>query len=382
MTEEDQQSETDNEDSNNARKRISRNFPSMPFEECEAFARAIYAFGSGNPVRRLSIFSHLQKSPDSSASRALISNSYRYGLTKGNYKSEHLELTTEGRACVAEEVSPRARAKARFHAAIELVGPFNSLYQQNINLKRPANSALADAILAFDVAKEAAEEAVETFIVNLKLVGLLVNVAGAERIVSIDHVLDGLPTSAAGAVDVVRELPLSVSSNVSTDLSKTCFYITPIGNENSEQRRHSDLFLSNIVEPALLPLGLTVVRADKIQKAGSITKHVLELLLGSRLVVADLSYHNPNVFYELAVRHVTRKPVVQIVRKGDGVPFDINQLRTIEIDNSSIYELVPRLETYRAEIASQARAALEDAALVDNPMATFFPSLSLVGMAE
>jgi hypothetical protein len=100
-----------------------------------------------------------------------------------------------------------------------------------------------------------------------------------------------------------------------------CFYITPIGAEDSVERKHSDLFMSSLVQPALEELGLTVVRADQIGEPGMITTQVLEYLKRSRLAIADLSYLNPNVFYEVALRHALRLPVVQLIRKADRLPF-------------------------------------------------------------
>ena len=46
-----------------------------------------------------------------------------------------------------------------------------------------------------------------------------------------------------------------------------------------------------------------------------ITSQVLEYLKRSRLAVADLSYLNPNVFYEVALRHALRLPVVQLIER-------------------------------------------------------------------
>jgi hypothetical protein len=152
-----------------------------------------------------------------------------------------------------------------------------------------------------------------------------------------------------------------------------CFYITPIGDPDSEHRRHSDLFLSSVVEPALTEFKLRLVRADQISQAGMITRQVIEHVVYSRLVIADLSYQNPNVFYELSLRHACRRPTVQIIRASDRIPFDLDQFRTIKIDTSSIYTLVPQLETYRSEIANQVRRALADPDAVDNPISIFFP---------
>jgi len=56
---------------------------------------------------------------------------------------------------------------------------------------------------------------------------------------------------------------------------------------------------------------------------------VYERLVSADLVIADLSGGNPNVFYELAVRHMTRKPFVQLLIKGEALPFDVAPERTV-----------------------------------------------------
>jgi len=132
--------------------------------------------------------------------------------------------------------------------------------------------------------------------------------------------------------------------------------------------------LGSIVEPALEEFGLKVVRADGIEKPGTITRQVFDYLLRARLVVVDLSFHNPNVFYELAIRHAARLPVVQIIRTADRIPFDVNQMRTIPIDTTDICTLVPQLQSYIAQVASHVRRALQDPDATDNPLSTFYPN--------
>jgi hypothetical protein len=136
------------------------------------------------------------------------------------------------------------------------------------------------------------------------------------------------------------------------------------------------LFLSSIVEPSLKGFGLEVVRADKIGEPGMITAQILEHIIYSRLVIVDLSYHNPNVFYEMAVRHMCKSPVIQICRRADRIPFDVNQVRTITVDTTDIYSLLPKIETYKSEIATQVRAAL-DGQTTSNPISVFFPALEV-----
>jgi hypothetical protein len=161
------------------------------------------------------------------------------------------------------------------------------------------------------------------------------------------------------------------------DFAKICFYITPIGEENSEDRRHADFLMEYIIKPAVKEFDLVVVRADQMGKPGMIGKQVIEHILKSRLVIADLSFHNPNVFYELSLRHATRLPTVQIKRAVDKLPFDLNQYNTISIETRDPYTLLPKVQTYTAEVATQVRRALEDSHSGDNPISLYYPSARL-----
>lgn len=357
------------------RTRTLRNFPASDFEEPLEFAKQLLEFGAGQPVRRVSLFNHIGKSSESGGSRQLITNAGKYGLIKGGYQAELLELTPDGKKAADDQIQSRERARARIQLAIMSVEPFKGLYERFKSLKLPAKAAMVDAAKEIGVSPDAAEEAVDTFVVNLRFTGLLQTLSGADRIITVDHLLEELPASSAFSDRTAEASPRTeLMTSDQAHFESMAFYITPIGHDGTEQRQHSDLFLGSIVEPALESLKLTVVRADKIDRPGVITKQVIEYLMKARLVIADLSYHNPNVFYELAVRHMLKKPVVQIMRSLDTIPFDVNQVRTVVIDTTSIYTLTPKLDAYRAEIATQVRRALENPDSVDSPISIFFPA--------
>src|SRR5690349_10032057 len=85
--------------------------------------------------------------------------------------------------------------------------------------------------------------------------------------------------------------------------SKVCFIASPIGAAGSDARRRSDLVKRYIIDEALKPLGYETRRADDIDKSGEITTQIVADLIEADLLVADLTGHNANVFYELAIRH-------------------------------------------------------------------------------
>ena len=78
------------------------------------------------------------------------------------------------------------------------------------------------------------------------------------------------------------------------------------------------------IKPALETAGFNVFRADEEQRAGNIRTDMFQELLLADLVVVDLSIDNPNVWYELGVRHGLRsRGVIQIQCKRDYMPFDV-----------------------------------------------------------
>jgi hypothetical protein len=364
------------------RKRRVLAFPVLPYDQPLELATALFQNGSGQPVRRLTLFDAIGKAPESGPSRTLLSSASKYNLISGSAASELLELTDAGRKVVDEAYPARERAIAGVYCAIRSIPAFNGLYERFKGNKLPSKPVLIDAVTEFEVDRSEAEQAVDLFLQNLQSVGLLQTLSGAERIISEEHLVDtvareeGARSANAGGQafttpqrDPVFAPPITSGQ---AEFETTAFYVTPIGADGSPQRRHSDLFLSSLIEPAAEKFNLRVVRADAIDKPGVITRQIIQYLVESRLVIVDLSYHNPNVFYELAVMHMVRKPVVQIIQKADSIPFDVNQLRTIVIDNTDIYTWTPKLEVWRSEISNQIRQALDDPANSESPVNWYF----------
>ena len=117
---------------------------------------------------------------------------------------------------------------------------------------------------------------------------------------------------------------------------KNCFVIMPIGEDSSDTRRRSDQVLKHIIKPAAESCGYAAIRADEIDKPGLITSQVIQRVIDDPLVIADLTETNPNVFYELAIRHAIKKPLVQIIEKGQRIPFDVAGTRTVHVDHKDL----------------------------------------------
>ncbi len=147
--------------------------------------------------------------------------------------------------------------------------------------------------------------------------------------------------------------------------SLTCLVISPVGDPGTEARRRADQVFKHIIEPVVSELGYAAKRADEMGLPGIITGQLLAAVADSDLLVADLTDHDANVFYELAIRHACQRPVVQLIDSAQRPPFDLADMRTIHVD---IHDL---------DSAEDARRQLEDqierantSAPVDTPIAS------------
>lgn len=129
---------------------------------------------------------------------------------------------------------------------------------------------------------------------------------------------------------------------------KKCFIITPIGDNGSEIRRHID----GIIDAALIPVleehfDYELEVAHRIDAPGNIPKQVITSIYHSDLVVANLTGNNPNVMYELALRHCFGTAVIVIAEDGTKIPADIVSERTIFYVNDAqgVLDLKDKLES-------------------------------------
>lgn len=107
--------------------------------------------------------------------------------------------------------------------------------------------------------------------------------------------------------------------------------MSPIGEENSTERRRSNQLMDYIINPVVLSLGYDkIIRVDDVTDVDNIDSTIINHLTQDGLVIVDMSGHNPNVFYEFGYRQALQLPLIPLIEDSDEkIPFDVSTLRTI-----------------------------------------------------
>ena len=164
-------------------------FPAYTIKDALQISETIATQNAGQPMRRLDIFDHLDKSPESGPSRSLITASSTYGLTKGGYQAETLDLTELGRRIVVDQ-DGTATIDAIFRVDI-----FRQFFEKYRNSTFPADVPAKSYLADNGISVANAEKCVKLIRANGQYAGLIKTLSGAERIVSRDAAAEALPTS-------------------------------------------------------------------------------------------------------------------------------------------------------------------------------------------
>src|SRR5579885_2996703 len=249
----------------------------------------------------------------------------------------------------------------------------------------PAEAHLGNVLeVRYGVPRERVEEAKTLLRENGIFAGILRQEGDGAMMVRLDPSTTGVPTPPTTVQGLESIAAEAASSGVpeagatAVDFTKMCFVITPIGDDDSSERKHANMILKSVIEPVAAELNLVARRADQIDRAGLITQQIFEHIAKSRICIADLSFNNPNAFYELGVRHMCKLPTVQIIRKGDRIPFDVSQGRTIKIDMTDVYTVMDSVESAKKELRQHLKHALStDYKGEDNPVNTYLPGVEV-----
>ena len=123
---------------------------------------------------------------------------------------------------------------------------------------------------------------------------------------------------------------------------------------------------TDLIKPAFQSVGYDVTRADDFDHQQNILTDIVGSILDSDIIVADLTFSNPNVYYELGVAHARGKGVVLITQDMDGIPFDLKSYRVFRY-----YDSASKLRDTADELKSLAQSIFDGVTRFGNPVSDF-----------
>ena len=151
---------------------------------------------------------------------------------------------------------------------------------------------------------------------------------------------------------------------------KLIFVITPIGEKNSEKFKKYDAVFKTMIKPAVdnVDSSFKILRADHISQPGSFIKDILEHIQNAYIVIANLTDLNPNVFYELGVRHAISNRTIMITEDINSLPSDLKEYRAIPY-----YPDITTIEEFKENLENTLNEIIKNPDKSDNPVQDRLP---------
>jgi len=307
-----------------------RPFPAASLEDALKVAYAIKEKNGGNPWTPSDIASAINVGVSTNRFYYITASARDFGLTEGSSKTETISLTPFGREAVYA-LSSEEENRKRLEAFKKI-----DLYEKVLNFysgsKVPEMKYLANTLeREFGLDANYHDEFAQLF-------------QAACDFLEITDVpsSNGEPGTSARSV---------VVGESKTGGSLVAFVIMPFW-ERTEARPKGFFSetLRSLITPAAVEAGFTVETANR-DGSDVIQATIINKLLDADLVIADLTDHNPNVFFELGLRMAADKPVALIKATGTGRVFDVdNMLRVVEYSpqlwTSTIQSDLPKLRDH------------------------------------
>ncbi len=157
-----------------------------------------------------------------------------------------------------------------------------------------------------------------------------------------------------------------------TDYRAVCFVDMPFGKKPdlaSGVIVDFDSIYELAIKPAIDGAGLESIRGDKEQTGGIIHVPMFARILLAEFMVADLTLNNPNVFYELGIRHAIKPfTTVPIFATTGSLPFDVGMVRSIGYELKDGQLTADGAEKLKSAIKARLEEAIHGSAHADSPV--------------
>jgi hypothetical protein len=293
-------------------------FPLHPLEASLRIPKAILEQNAGKKCTDSQAAKFLGLSSPLGAFGVELSSAIKYRLLERS-EPQTVQLTDLGRKILKPQKS-EDELEGRREAVIE-APVFGDVYKHYRGENVPDTRFFRNALLdTFGIAKDRVEDFESIFVDNLRYASLLSEDGDKRRVLDVSESIE-TASDEEGALKT-----RSKSSGVKA--GDTCFVMQPFKAPLGE-------YYAKVFVPAIEKAGLKPVRADDDMFAtGKIVEQIWRGINAAKVLVAELSTRNPNVFYELGLAHALDKPVVLVSSNEEDVPFDLRHIRVIYYDTS------------------------------------------------
>lgn len=291
-------------------------FPRHSVAKAIRIAQAILDQNAGKACSRADAAKFLGLSTAAGPFGVEISSAIKYGFLD-QPESGHLQPTLLAKKILR----PQSQSDTidGFRQAVMNAPDISEVYQHYRGENLPDDQFLRNTVVeTYKVPAESFQEFKQVFMESLETAELMTKHGDKIRITD---VASG-DASAPAISDRLKKL--EKSTNVGANDS--CFVMQPFAAPLGD-------YYEKIYRPAIEKAGLRPVRADaEIFATGKIMDQVWTGINAAKVLVAELTSRNPNVFYELGLAHAMNKPVVLVSAKEEDVPFDLQHIRVIYYD--------------------------------------------------
>lgn len=286
-------------------------FPQNTLEEAIGIAKAIEDKNAGNPMKADLLVKAIGfNKPNDWRFKNLLKSANLYGLVSGSGEKATVALEKIGQDVVAPG-SQQERKKALL-SAFQNVEDFKKVNEFYGTKRIPEDEYFLNTLTRqFNIPRDRAVAFADVFRANTNFLSSFNVETGGVSIGGDDE--PPIITTSTAAIGKERRV---------REFLDTCFVMMPFGS-------WFDRYYQEIYVPAIKDAGLEPIRADELFSTGSVVEQIWEQIGKARVLLADLTDKNPNVFYELGLAHAAIKPVVFTAAKVDDVPFDLRHLRVI-----------------------------------------------------
>jgi hypothetical protein len=315
---------------------LQAKYPRHAVERALRIPKAIYEQNGGNPATPKEAVVFTGATTLSGPLNVEISSAKKYGFL--TLEAGKLVLTERARKAIAPQ-SAGDRINA-LRDAILAAPDISNVYNYYRGESLPDNNFLVNALAdRFKIPADKISEFIPIFLESIRAAELIDESGERARLLDVGR--DESHRSSSGG-SKLGKAPVAAGT--------TCFIVQPFASPFGA-------YYDSVFKPAIEQAGLTPVRADAdIFGTGKVIDQIWRGINQAKVLVAELTTKNPNVFYELGLAHALRKPVILVSSNQDDVPFDLRHIRVILYDQADPFWGQKLID----KIADNIRSAIAD----------------------